>query len=147
MRIIEIGGDSDDRILDGFTQIRLSGFLHLVQDEASNLRGRVFLAASLNPSVSIGVLHDLIRNFFNVPLNLGVRVLATDQALGGKKGVFGVDDCLALGGYADETLAVLGESNNRRRSSGTCKVGVRGTFIKPALYSDGAGKTDLLSFR
>ena len=40
LRIVEVGRDSDDSVVDGATKVRLGGLLHFVQDHGGNfLRG------------------------------------------------------------------------------------------------------------
>ena len=40
LRIVEVGGDSDDGVVDGATKVRFGGLLHFVQDHGGNfLRG------------------------------------------------------------------------------------------------------------
>jgi hypothetical protein len=58
------------------------------------------------------VLDDLVWHLLDVTLDLGVAELAADKTLGGEESVLGVDDSLALGGDTDETLALLGETND-----------------------------------
>ena len=43
------------------------------------------------------MLDDLVRDGFDITLNLRICVLAADETLGGKEGVFGVHDSLSLG--------------------------------------------------
>jgi len=43
--------------------------------------------------------------------------MTADKPLDGKNSVLGVDGGLALGRLADETLAVLGEGDHRRRQT------------------------------
>jgi hypothetical protein len=58
------------------------------------------------------VLDNLVRDLLDIALDLSVRELATDQTLGGEEGVLRVDNGLALGGNTDETLAILGETDD-----------------------------------
>ena len=37
LRIVEVGGDSDDGVVDGATKVRFGGLLHFVQDHVGNL--------------------------------------------------------------------------------------------------------------
>lgn len=69
------------------------------------------MAASLNPGVTVGMLHDLEGNLLDVLLNLGIGEFSPDQTLRGEERVFRVDDSLTLSGDTDKTLAVLGEGN------------------------------------
>ena len=101
LRVVEVGGNSDDSILDRLAQVVLSGLLHLLEDETTNLGRRVLLATSLNPGITVGVLDDLVGNLLDVALDLTVGVLTADQTLGGEQGVLGVDNSLTLGGNTD----------------------------------------------
>ena len=117
--VVEVGGNSDNSVLNGLAEVVLGSLLHLVEDETTNLGRRVLLATSLNPGIAVGVLDDLVGNLLDVTLDLGVGELATDETLGGEESVLGVDNGLTLGGNTDQTLTVLGESNNGRSGSGT----------------------------
>jgi hypothetical protein len=75
--IVEVSGNSDDGVLDGLGQVGLGGLLHLLEDESTNLRGRVVLASGRDPGVAVGVLDDLVGNLLDVTLDLGVAELAT----------------------------------------------------------------------
>tara|TARA_R110002003_G_scaffold193_30_gene15117 strand:- start:9775 stop:10074 length:300 start_codon:yes stop_codon:yes gene_type:complete len=77
------------------------------------------LALGLEPSVTVGVLNNLVGHLLDVALDLGIGELAADETLCGKESVFGVDNGLALGGDADEALALLGEANNGRCCAAT----------------------------
>jgi hypothetical protein len=57
------------------------------------------------------VLHNLVGDLVDVALNFGIGVLAADETLRGKEGVFRIDDGLALCGNADQSLALLGEAD------------------------------------
>lgn len=124
LRVVEVGGDGDDGVLDVLAKISFGGLLHLAENEATDLRRRVLLALGLEPSIAVAVLDDLVRDLGNITLNLGVGKLASDQTLSGEESVLGVDNGLALGGNTDETLAVLGESDDGRSSTGTCGANV-----------------------
>jgi NAD-specific glutamate dehydrogenase len=58
----------------------------------------------------------------HVLLHLFVVELPTNQTLEGGDGVLRVDDCLSLSGQAHETLAVLGERDDRGRCPCTFRV-------------------------
>ena len=119
LAVIEVGGHGDNGVLDRLAHVCLGGLLHLLQDETTDLRGRVLLAAGLDPGVAVGVLDDLVGDLLDVALDLGVGELAADQTLGGEEGVLGVHDGLALGGNTDETLTVLGQGDDGGGCAGT----------------------------
>jgi hypothetical protein len=58
------------------------------------------------------VLDNLVWHLLDIALDLGVGVLAADEALGGKESILGIDDGLAFGGDTNETLTLLGETND-----------------------------------
>lgn len=121
LRVVEIGRNSDDTVLDRLAQVVLSGLLHLLQDETTNLSRRVLLTARLNPGITVGVLNDLVGDLLQITLNLRVGVLASDETLRGEQSVLRVHDRLALGGDTDQPLAILSECNDRWRRSCTCR--------------------------
>lgn len=118
--VVEVSGDGNDGILNGLAEVGLSGLLHLVEDETTNLGGRVLLTTGLNPGIAVGMLDDLVRNLLDITLNLSIGELATNETLGSKESVLGVNDGLTLSGNTDETLAILGETDNRGSCAGTC---------------------------
>jgi len=120
--IVEVSGNSDDGVLDSLAEEGLSSLLHLAEHETTDLRGRVLLALRLEPCVAVGVLDDLVGHLLDITLNLDIGVLATDETLCGEESVFRVDDSLTLGGDTDKTLALLGETNDRRCCSCTFRV-------------------------
>ena len=117
--VVEVGGDGDDGVLDVLAHVGLGGLLHLAEDEATNLGRRVLLSLGLEPGITVGVLDDLVWDLLDVALDLSIGELATDETLGSEKSVLWVDDSLALGGDTDETLALLGETNDGRCCSTT----------------------------
>ena len=119
--VVEIGGHRDDGLSDGFTQIRLGGFFHLLQDESRNLARRILLAAHFNPSIAIAAVDDLVRHILLIFDDHRVVKTAPDQALDGEHSVRGVGDCLTLGGLTDQTFG-FGETDDRRRGARTFSV-------------------------
>src|SRR5213595_1778833 len=69
LAIVEIGRNRDDRLRDRLAEIGLGRLLHLLQDEGADLRGRVFLAAALDPGVAIVAGNDFVRDEIHVPLD------------------------------------------------------------------------------
>ena len=121
LRVVEVGRDSNDGVLNRLAEVGLGSLLHLVQDETTNLRGRVLLATGLNPGVAVGVLNDLVRNLLDVTLDLSIGELATDETLGSEKSVLGVNNGLTLGSNTNETLAILGETDDGGSGTSTCR--------------------------
>ena len=58
--IVEISGHSDDGALDCLAEVSFSGFFHFGKNERSDLRRRVVLASSGNPSITIRVTDNLV---------------------------------------------------------------------------------------
>jgi hypothetical protein len=96
LRIVEVGWDSDDGVLDWLGEICLGSLLHLSENETTNLGWRVLLSSSFDPGVTVGVLDDLVWDLLDIALNLGVGELSSDQTLCGEEGVLWVDDSLTL---------------------------------------------------
>ena len=117
--VVEVGRDGDDGVLHRLASEGLGSLLHLAENETSDLRWGVLLAVGLEPCVTVGVLDNLVGNLLDIALDLGILELAADETLGGEEGVFGVDDCLTLGGNTDKTLALLGETDDRGSCAGT----------------------------
>ena len=117
--VVEVGRDGDDGVLHRLASEGLGSLLHLAENETSDLRWGVLLAVGLEPGVTVGVLDNLVGNLLDIALDLGILELAADETLGGEEGVFGVDDCLTLGGNTDKTLALLGETDDRGSCAGT----------------------------
>lgn len=101
LRVVEVGGDRNNSVLDGLAEVVLSGLPHLAENETTNLRRGVFLATSLNPGITVGVLNNLVRNLVDITLDLRVGELASNQTLCGEESVLRVDNSLALGGDTD----------------------------------------------
>ena len=115
LRVVEVSGNGDHRLGDGLAEIGLGGFLHLLEDEGGNLRRRIILAAGLDPGVAVRALDDLVGHQLGVLLGDRIVEAAADQALHRENRIVGIGDRLALRRLADQTLAVLGESDDRRR--------------------------------
>ena len=112
LRVVEVGGYSDNSVLNVLAHVGLGGLLHLSKDETTDLGWRVLLALGLEPRIAIGVLDNLVWHLLNVALDLGVGELATDETLCGKESILRVDDCLALCSDTNQTLAILCETND-----------------------------------
>ena len=83
---------------------------------------RVLLAVGLDPGVAVVAAHDRVGDQALVLGDDRVVEAAADQALDGVKRVGRVGDGLALGGLADEALAVLGEGDHAGRGARALRV-------------------------
>src|SRR5690606_3257820 len=110
------------RLLDLLAEIGFGGLLHLLENHGRNLRGRILLALGFDPGIAIVRLDDLVGDKLLVLLDRGVIEAATDKALDGKQGVFGIGDRLALGRLAYKALVRVGESNDGRRGTRTLRI-------------------------
>lgn len=125
LAVVEVGGDSNDGVVDGATQVGLSGLTHLSQDHGGDLLGGEVLGLALELDLDDGLaalVDNLEGEVLHVSLDLGVGELATNQSLGVEDGVLGVHGDLVLGGITNQTLGV-GEGNERRGRSVTLVVG------------------------
>ncbi len=115
--VVKVGRNCDNGLCDGLAEIAFGGFLHFLKDESGNLARGVFLAAGLDPGVTIIRLDDIIRNHF--PIFLGGLVIKPppDKALDRKKCVLRIGDTLTLGRLADESLPVFREGDHGRGGS------------------------------
>ena len=101
----------------------LGGLLHLLQDEAGDFAGGIFLAvAARDPGIAIVAGDDLVGHHAHVLLGQRVVEAAADQALDGEEGVFGIGDALALGRLADQALAVGRERHDRGGGAGAFRI-------------------------
>ena len=125
LRVVEVGRDSNDSIVDGATEVSLSGLTHLDEDHSRDLlRGELLgLTLELNLDDGLGsLLDDLERPVLHIGLNLSVVKTATNETLGIEDSVVGVHGDLVLGGITDETLGV-GETDERGGGAVTLVVG------------------------
>src|SRR5205085_2514769 len=102
------------------------------QDEGRNLGRRIGLAVHFDPGIAIAGLGDLVGDELFVLLDGGVVVATADQALDRENGALGIRDRLALGRLADETFAIIGECDDRRR--GPHAFGVLNDFRRFAVH-------------
>ena len=118
--VVEVGGDGDDRGVDGLAELRLGVGLQLLEDHRGDLGRRVLLAAHVHAHVAAGAGFDLVRDDRLLFLHLGF--FTAHEALDREDGVLGVHDGLALGHGADEALVVLGERDDGRRGAPALRV-------------------------
>lgn len=125
LAVVEVGGDSNDGVVDGATEISLSSLSHLGQNHGGDLLGCKGLGLALELDLDDGLgslVDDLEGEMLHVGLDLRIAELATDQSLGVEDSVMGVHGNLVLGGITNQSLSV-GEGNERRSSSVTLVVG------------------------
>jgi hypothetical protein len=125
LRVVEIGGDGHDGIVDGSTQVCLGRLAHLDQDHGGDLLGGELLLLALELDLHDGLsgaVDDLEREVLHIRLDLGVGELAADEALGIEDGVGGVHGDLVLGGITDQALGV-GEGDEGRGGAVPLVVG------------------------
>ncbi len=114
LRVVEVGRDGDDRLLDLGAQI---GFLQspfISWNESGNLRWRIGLALGLDPGVAVGGAPRSYRERASCPSPPSGRGAPADQALDRENSALRLADRLALGRLADEPLATVGSDNGRR---------------------------------
>ena len=121
LRIIEIRGHSDHRVLHLATEIRLRSRLHLLQNRRADLLGqkalRLTLVVDLNLRLLALALEHLERPVLHVALDRGVAETATEKTLCIEHSVRGVRGGEALCRIANQTLIV-----GKRDVRGCCAV-------------------------
>ena len=123
LRVVEVRRDGDDRFRDRLAEELLGERLDLHQHERGDLFRRVLAVADLHLHVAVrrrrrsGTAGPASRcdDFVRV-------VLAADEALDGEDGVERIGDRLPFGDLSDQPLAVLGESDDRRRGAAPLAV-------------------------
>ena len=125
LAVVEVGGDSNDGVVDSLAKVGLSGLSHLGQDHGRNLLGGELLGLALELNLDDGLatlLDNLEGEVLHIGLDLSIAELATDQSLGVEDGVCGVHGDLVLGGITDQSLGV-GETDEGGSSSVTLVIG------------------------
>ena len=106
LRVVEVGRDCDDGVVDGSTKVRLSSFPHLDEDHGGDLLRceSLLFALELDLNNRLATLvNDLEGEVLHVSLNLSIGELASNKALGVEDCVDRVHSDLVLRGVTDET--------------------------------------------
>jgi hypothetical protein len=126
LRIVEVGRDGNDSILDWLVKESFSSFLHLQQDHGGDLFGVEFLGFSLelddNEGLAVESSFDLEWPKLTILLDDGIIIFSTDESLGIEDSVNWVSGNLVLGGITDKSFGIS-EGDVRRSSSVTLVVG------------------------
>ncbi len=133
--VVEVGGDSDDRVGHRLAEVGLGVRLELLEDHRGDLRRCVLLAARLDADVAVRAFDDLVRDDLHLLRDL--VELAPHEALDREDRRLGVRHLLALGRGPDEPLAVTRERDDGRRRAAA--LGVRDDGGLAALQHRHAG--------
>src|SRR5262249_138833 len=82
--------------------------------EGGNLRRRIGLALGLYPGVAVTGARDLVGNELLVLFHHRVVIATADEPFDGENGALGIGDRLAVCRLADQTLALVCESDDGR---------------------------------
>ena len=125
LRVVEVGGDSDDGVVDGSAEVGLCSLTHLGENHRRDfLRGEgLFFALVLDLDDGLAALvENLEWPVLHVGLHLSIGESTADKTFGVKDSVVRVHGDLIFGGITNETLRV-GEGNVRRGGSVALVVG------------------------
>jgi len=114
LRVVEVGGDSDDSVVNGATELSLSGLTHLGEDHGGNLLGSELLGLALELDLNDGLgllLNDLEGPVLHISLDLSVGKTTTDETLGIEDGVVGVHGNQVLGGITERRSVSVKATN------------------------------------
>jgi hypothetical protein len=84
LRVVEVGGDGDDGIVNGGTEVGFGGLLHLGEYHGGDfLRGELLLLTTvLDLDIGLAALaEDLEREVLDIRLDLNIVKLAADETL------------------------------------------------------------------
>ncbi len=123
LRIVEVGRDGDHRLADLLLQALLDELLDLAQDQRRDLLRAVLAVADLDLDVAVAGPRHRVGEHLARLADLGVVVLAADQALDREHRVLRVGDRLALGDRAHQPVPFLGEGDDRGGGAAALAVG------------------------
>ena len=122
LAVVEVRGDGDHGLGDGFAKIGFRRLFHLAEHEGTDLARGVFLAAALYPCVAVVAFDDFVGHHALVFRDQRIVVAPAHQALDRIQRVGRVRDGLPLGGLADEAFAIVGEGNHAGRGARAFRV-------------------------
>merc|ERR1719186_1766018 len=131
--VVEVSRHSNDRILNLRAQVRFRGLLHLGKDHGRDLlRGELLgLVLVLHLQLGLGGIVNYSEGpVFHIGLDGGILELSSNQALGIKDCVGGVDRHLVLGGVSYQPLGV---SEGHVRGGGPITLVISNNFNLPVL--------------
>lgn len=123
--VVEVGWDSDDSIVDGAAEVRLSSLSHLGEDHGGGFFWCELLDLSLEFDLHdwlAGLVDDLEGEMLHISLNLSVIELAANETFGVEDSVGGVHGDLILCGISNKTLCVC-EGHERWGGAVTLVIG------------------------
>ena len=113
--VVEVGGNGDDGLGDGFAKAHLGVGLELREDHRGNLRRAEGLGFAFDFYLDVGVAvagaNDLVGDALQLFLDL--VELAAHEALHRVDGVARIGHRLSFGGFAYKALAVFREGDDR----------------------------------
>lgn len=93
LRVVEVGGDGNDGLLDGLAELGLSGLTELGEDHGGDLSGGELLGLTEVLDLDEGgalLVDDLERPVNHVLLNIGIVETTTNETLGVEHSLTGV---------------------------------------------------------
>ena len=108
LRIVEVGWNCDDHILDRLTKVCLSSLLHLCQNHRRDLLWVEGLVLTLVLHLDLGlfaICNNLEGPMCHILLNAVIVKASSNQSLGIKDGVLGVHGNLVLGSISNQPLS------------------------------------------
>jgi hypothetical protein len=112
LRVVEVGGNGDDRLVNLVAQVRLRRFFQLAENLARDFLGRELLLAGLDFDVVAGAADDLVGD--HLLFRLDFMVPSPHETLDGIDRTGGVGDGLAFGGFANEDFSLVRERHDAR---------------------------------
>ena len=94
--IVKVSWNCHHCFLDRLAEISLSCLLHLGEHEGTNLRGRVLLATSLNPCVSVWSTDNFVGQMDNILFGLLILKSTTNQTFASEKRIFWILNGLSI---------------------------------------------------